>query len=101
MSSMLLVAMTPSGDQPMMSPTSLPPLPSECTQHPASSSSGCSRMPLIAATPTDPVAHWTTRRLMIEFPSVSRFADLVDIVGVPGPDGLLVVFTDAGAGNLV
>src|SRR5580693_3257522 len=31
----------------------------------------------------------------------SRFADLIDAVGIPGPDGLLVVFADAGTGNLV
>src|SRR5271163_4398513 len=100
-SSTLLVAVTPSGDQPMMSPTSLPCLASECTQHPASSSSGCSSMPLIAATPTDPVAHCTTRRLITALPSVSRFDDLVDILGIPRPDGLLVVLANAGARNLV
>src|SRR6478609_5117303 len=61
MSSMLLVAVTPSGSLPMISPTSLPALSLECTQQPASSSSGCSSTPLIAATPTEPVAHCTTR----------------------------------------
>ena len=46
----------------MMSPTSLPALSAECTQQPTSSRSGCSSTPLIAATPTPPVAHCTTRR---------------------------------------
>src|ERR1700756_2747445 len=69
---MLLVAVTPSGDVPMISPTSLPPLASECTQQPTSSSSGWSSTPLIAAVPTDPVAHWMTRRLMLHTsPSVA------------------------------
>src|SRR6185312_9566395 len=72
--------------------------------HPASSSSGWDRMPLIAATPTEPVAHWTTRRLMpLPFQSRSspRFAYLVHVIGVPRPDRLLVVLTDAGSRNLV
>ncbi|COV02175.1 Uncharacterised protein [Mycobacterium tuberculosis] len=54
---MLLVAITPNGGEPMISPTSLPLLAAECTQQPTSSSSGCCSTPLIAATPTDPVAH--------------------------------------------
>ncbi len=49
---------------PISSPTSLPALSGECTQHPTSSRSGCSSTPLIAATPTPPVAHCTTRRPM-------------------------------------
>src|ERR1700739_1639321 len=61
---MLLVAVTPSGDVPTISPTSLPPLASECTQQPTSSSSGWSSTPLIAAVPTDPVAHWMTPSVM-------------------------------------
>src|SRR5258707_15378903 len=60
-SSTLFVATTPSGSMPMMSPTSLPALSAECTQQPASSRSGCSITPLMAATPTPPVAHCTTR----------------------------------------
>src|SRR5689334_14272321 len=63
-SSMLSVVVTPSGSVPMMSPTSLPALTFECTQQPASSSSGCSNTPLTAATPTLPVAHCTTRSPM-------------------------------------
>ena len=61
---MLLVAVTPSGSVavPMSSPTSLPALSAECTQQPTSSRSGCSSTPLMAATPTPPVAHCTTRR---------------------------------------
>src|ERR1700735_1474309 len=85
----------------MISPTSLPFLASECTQQPASSSSGCSSTPLIAATPTDPVAHCTTRRLIVGLGSVSPFADLVRVFGVPAPDGLLVVLAHAGARNLI
>ncbi len=61
---MLSVAITPSGPVPTISPTSLPALAFECTQQPTSSSSGCSSTPLIAATPTDPVAHCTTRKAM-------------------------------------
>src|SRR5271168_716349 len=123
---MLLVAITPRGDVPMISPTSLPFLASECTQQPTSSSSGCSSTPLIAATPTDPVAHCTTRRLMntspsspadteshfwrrnyailcllAPEPSVARLDDVVGVLGVAGPDGLLVVLAHAGARNFV
>src|SRR4051812_4746565 len=58
---MLLVAVTPSGSIPRISPTSTPLLLSEWTQHPASSRSGWSRMPSMAALPTLPVAHWMTR----------------------------------------
>ena len=58
---MLLVAATPSGSIPRISPTSTPFLLSEWTQHPTSSRSGWSRMPSMAALPTLPVAHWMTR----------------------------------------
>jgi len=52
------VAMTPIGPIPHSSPTSLPAFAALCTQQPTSSSSGCERMPSIAARPTPPVAHW-------------------------------------------
>src|SRR6476659_445753 len=71
-SSMLSVAVTPNGSVPMMSPTSLPALASECTQQPTSSRSGCSRTPLMAATPTPPVAHCTSRRPISSPPGSPR-----------------------------
>src|SRR5205085_329281 len=61
MSSVLFVAVTPSGPTPISSPTSRPVLSGECTQHPTSSRSGCSSTPLIDAAwgqfpPPDPRA---------------------------------------------
>ena len=50
-----------SGSRPTSSPTSTPSFAALCTQQPASSSSGWSRTPSIAARPTPPVAHWITR----------------------------------------
>jgi hypothetical protein len=63
-SSMLFVAITPTGADPMISPTSLPALSAECTQQPTSSRSGCNKICPIAARPTPPVAHWITRNTM-------------------------------------
>src|SRR5690625_4338033 len=103
MSSRLVVAATPSGAPPMISPTSRPFFASEYTKQPTRSRSGCSRTPLIAATPTDPVAHCTTRRL-IASPSCASATCLdhpVDVLSVTGPDDLLVVLADAGARQLL
>src|ERR1700739_3333543 len=44
----------------------------------------------------DPQAHGTPSQRL-----VSRLADLIDAIGVAGPDGLLVVLPDTGTGNLV
>ncbi len=55
------VALMPIGSRPQTSPTSRPALSAPCTQAPASSSSGCERIPCTAARPTLPVAHWITR----------------------------------------
>src|SRR5690606_11473279 len=113
MSSMLLVAVIPSGSAPMTSPTSRPALSGECTQQPTSSSSGCSSTPLMAAMPTPPVAHCTTRKVICQIytrcgspewipgGSAAEMGDLISAVGVAGPDRLLVVLADAGPRDLL
>ena len=60
-SSRSLLASTPTGSLPAISPASRPALAGDVTYTPASSRSGWSRMALIEWRPTLPVAHWTTR----------------------------------------
>src|SRR5690625_1866962 len=103
MSSWLVVAATPSGAPPMISPTSRPLFSSASTKQPTRSRSGCSRTRLIAATPTGPVAHCTSRRLIASpsRPSATCLDHLVDVLSVTRPDDLLVVPAAAGARQLL
>ena len=62
---MSVVAATPIGPMPDDLADVRPCLSAACTQQPTSSSSGWWRIASIAARPTPPVAHWTTRIRLI------------------------------------